>query len=155
MLGRCLSDRKLTITTAESCTGGGIAQAITDAPGSSAWFSQGFVTYSNAAKQQLLQVPQNIIEQHGAVSREVVESMALGAMELADADLAVSVSGIAGPDGGSIEKPVGTVWIGFARRGCPAMSHLFLFSGNRKSVRNQSVEEALKGALNIAQEYTV
>ncbi len=114
LAGEKLKAQGRWITCAESCTGGGIAKAITDIAGSSAYFDRGFVTYSNAAKHDLLGVSEATLAAHGAVSEEVVREMAIGALRAARADLALSVSGIAGPDGGSAEKPVGTVWFGFA-----------------------------------------
>ncbi len=154
-----ITHQKLMLTTAESCTGGGISQAVTDVSGSSQCFSHGFITYSNLAKQQLLSVDAALIEQHGAVSQSVVEAMALGALDKANADVAVAVSGIAGPGGGTVEKPVGTVWISWVRRGITTdsvpISQRFQFSGNRKSVRNQSVEESLKGLIKITVKNTV
>lgn len=154
-LGRCLANQQLMLTTAESCTGGGIAAAITDVPNSSTWFSHGFVTYSNAAKQQQLHINPTLIETYGAVSQPVVEAMAAGALAVASADLAIAVSGIAGPDGGTNEKPVGTVWIAWVRPNNRPTSQMFSFSGDRKSVRNQSVIASLKGALSLVENNTV
>jgi nicotinamide-nucleotide amidase len=154
-LAACLREQQLTITTAESCTGGGIAQAITDVPGSSQWFSHGFVTYSNAAKQQLINVPPSLIQHHGAVSQQVVEAMAIGALNVANSDLAVAVSGVAGPSGGTPEKPVGTVWIAWLLKSQPVTSQLFVFSGDRKNIRNQSVVESFKGSLETLRKNTV
>ncbi len=113
-IGRALKARGATVTTAESCTGGWIAKAITDIAGSSAWFERGFVTYSNEAKSQMIGVSEATLRDNGAVSEPVVVEMAIGALRAARADYAISVSGVAGPDGGSVEKPVGTVW--FRRR---------------------------------------
>lgn len=139
----CLS-RRLSVTTAESCTGGGVAAAITDIAGSSDYFETGYVTYSNAAKTRLLGVPEALIEEHGAVSREVVEAMVAGACRESGADLAVAVSGVAGPGGGSPDKPVGTVWLAWggadARRA--ECRHFF---GDRRAVREQAVRAALAG----------
>lgn len=154
-LGQHLVARQLIVTTAESCTGGGVAQAITDIAGSSQWFSHGFITYSNQAKQQLLNVDSDLINTYGAVSQDVVESMACGALLASGADVAVAVSGIAGPDGGSSEKPVGTVWIGWASQENLVSSQKFLFLGNRNSVRNQSVEKSLEGLIEIIIKNTV
>ncbi len=112
-IGRALKARGATVTTAESCTGGWIAKAITDIAGSSAWFERGFVTYSNEAKSQMIGVSEATLRDNGAVSEPVVVEMAIGACA-ARADYAISVSGVAGPDGGSVEKPVGTVWFGVA-----------------------------------------
>ena len=113
-VGQALKARGATVTTAESCTGGWVAKVITDIAGSSAWFERGFVTYSNEAKAQMIGVREETLAQHGAVSEPVVVEMAIGALKAARADYAVSISGIAGPDGGSEEKPVGTVWMAWA-----------------------------------------
>lgn len=137
-----------TVTTAESCTGGWIAKAITDVPGSSAVIGFGIVSYSNEAKVSLLGVRNSTLEANGAVSEAVVMEMAAGALQLSGADIAVSVSGIAGPDGGSKEKPVGTVWFGWARRDGASMlteSDSQLFAGDREAVRAQTVIHALRG----------
>lgn len=135
------------ITCAESCTGGGIAKAITDIAGSSAYFDRGFVTYSNAAKHDLLGVASATLEAHGAVSEEVVREMAQGALHAANADLALAVSGIAGPDGGSVEKPVGTVWFGFAGRSGKVLARKVRFDGDRNAVREQTIAYSLQTAL--------
>jgi nicotinamide-nucleotide amidase len=137
-----------TVSTAESCTGGWIAKAITDVPGSSAVIGFGIVSYSNEAKVSLLGVRNSTLEANGAVSEAVVMEMAAGALQLSGADIAVSVSGIAGPDGGSKEKPVGTVWFGWARRDGASMlteSDSQLFAGDREAVRAQTVIHALRG----------
>ncbi|MFT5116926.1 MAG: nicotinamide-nucleotide amidase [Kiritimatiellia bacterium] len=154
-LGQSLSRRQLTVTTAESCTGGGIAQAITDIPGSSQWFSQGFITYSNSAKQQLLGVNPQLFEIEGAVSQAVVEAMATGALKAANAELSIAISGIAGPDGGTVEKPVGTVWICWLEQHAIPVSQCFQFMGDRKEIRNQAVIEALRGIIDLANKNTV
>ncbi|NTX79973.1 nicotinamide-nucleotide amidase [Serratia proteamaculans] len=135
------------ITCAESCTGGGIAKAITDIAGSSAYFDRGFVTYSNTAKHELLGVAEATLTSHGAVSEEVVREMAQGALHAARASLALSVSGIAGPDGGSAEKPVGTVWFGFADGSGRVLAYRKQFSGDRDAVRLQATIFALQTAL--------
>ncbi|ODS23733.1 damage-inducible protein CinA [Candidatus Endobugula sertula] len=154
-LGQYLRESQWMVTTAESCTGGGIAQAITNIAGSSQWFTHGFVTYSNLAKQQLLGVDASLFDSVGAVSSEVVEAMAEGAKAVARADFAIAVSGIAGPGGGSTQKPVGTVWIGWSNRDSTTFSQRYLFSGNRQSIRNQSIIEALKGLIKIIKINTV
>lgn len=156
-VGEALRDRGWQLTTAESCTGGWIAQSITAVPGSSGWFQCGFVTYSNLAKQKLLAVSADCFdgpEAPGAVSEQTVVAMARGALKTSGADVAVASSGIAGPGGGSADKPVGTVWLGWATRApdSPAISssaRCFLFKGDRESVREQSVHEALAGLLEI------
>jgi len=141
-LGALLRSRGATITVAESCTGGGIASAITSTPGSSHWFNCSFVTYSNLSKETLLGVEPKLVERFGAVSRQVVEAMVRGALERANAKYSIATSGIAGPGGGSIDKPVGTVWIAWA---CAQelSSRQFHFSGDRESIRNMAVREAL------------
>ncbi len=132
----------LRVATAESCTGGLIAAALTDIPGSSAVFTHGFVTYANQAKTQMLGVPEATLAAHGAVSAETAAAMAAGARIRAGADLAVATTGIAGPDGGSAEKPVGTVWFGLATPHSVTTYHR-VFPGNRDEVRRASVDYAL------------
>jgi nicotinamide-nucleotide amidase len=146
-LGRYLLQQGHTITTAESCTGGGVAHAITDTSGSSQWFSHGFIVYSDLAKQQLLQVDAGDLERYGAVSQQVAEAMAVGAVAATQADVAIAVTGIAGPEGGSEQKPVGTVWIAWSKKDFSVISQDFHFEGNRKSIRYQTVIEALKGVM--------
>lgn len=134
----------LMVAAAESCTGGMIAAALTDAPGSSAVFERGFVTYSNEAKAEMLGVPMTLILAHGAVSGEVAQAMAQGALARSRADIAVSVTGIAGPDGGSAEKPVGLVWFGLATRAGAARVERRVFAqGSRDFVRAKATETAL------------
>jgi nicotinamide-nucleotide amidase len=136
--------RGLTVVTAESCTGGGVAGAITAIPGASAVLDRGFVTYSNAAKTELLGVPAGLIDAVGAVSEAVARRMAAGARLRANADLAVSVTGIAGPGGGSAAKPVGTVWFGFSSRRGELLTRHKLFLGSRDEIRAASVIYALE-----------
>jgi nicotinamide-nucleotide amidase len=145
-VGELLQLRKQTVATAESCTGGLIAGAITEIAGSSAWFGFGFVTYANAAKQQLLGVSEQLLDEYGAVSEAVVRVMAEGALRNAGSDWAVAVSGVAGPSGGSTEKPVGTVWLAWAG---PAgiTTELQHFAGGRHEIRQQIVEHALAGLI--------
>ena len=154
-LGQALVRRRWRIATAESCTGGWIAQAITSVPGSSKWFEQGFITYSNEAKCKQLNVKEKVLKDSGAVSSAVVIAMATSALERAVADIAVAVSGIAGPDGGSEEKPVGTVWIAWAISGEKHFSRLYHFTGGRSDIRQQTVVEALKGILVLLEKNTV
>ena len=135
-----------TMAAAESCTGGWIAKCCTDLPGSSAWFERGFVTYSNAAKRDLLGVDPALIEASGAVSEAVARVMAEGALLHGEASAALAVTGIAGPDGGTPDKPVGTVWFGWAVAGETQAEHR-LFEGGREAVRRQSVHYALEGLL--------
>lgn len=143
-IGQALKARGATVTTAESCTGGWVAKVITDIPGSSAWFERGFVTYSNEAKSQMIGVKPATLEQHGAVSEPVVVEMAIGAIKAARADYAISVSGIAGPDGGTATKPVGTVWFGFASASGEGITRCECFSGDRENVRRQATAYALQ-----------
>lgn len=143
-VGNGLGQLGATVTTAESCTGGWIAKVITDVAGSSAWFERGFVTYSNEAKHQLIGVNEFTLEAYGAVSKGVVLEMAQGALAAAKADYAVSVSGIAGPDGGTPEKPVGTVWFGFADKHGRTLAKVQRFDGDRDTVRRQATEFALQ-----------
>lgn len=145
-LGRHLQTLNAHVTTAESCTGGGIAEAITRIAGSSAWFEAGFVTYSNQQKTRQLDVPQALFTQVGAVSREVVEAMVRGAQAHSDARFAVAVSGVAGPGGGSPEKPVGTVWLAWGV-GDEVTAECRHFSGDRDEVRRQTVIAALEGLI--------
>ncbi len=146
-LAQVLLSRNLRCTVAESCTGGGLAAAITDIPGSSQWFDRGFVTYSNQAKQQMLGVPEQMLASEGAVSEAVVRAMAEGALAASDANVSVAISGIAGPDGGSLEKPVGTVWLAWAADKQPTHAQGYLFMGDRMAVRQQAVRIALKGLI--------
>ena len=146
-LGRALKERKALLVTAESCTGGWVAHAVTALAGSSEWFERGFVTYSNAAKEELLGVRAQTLERHGAVSEETAREMALGALEHSRGTLALAITGIAGPGGGSEAKPVGTVCFAWASRGGALRSETRRFAGDREAVRRQSVEHALAGAL--------
>ena len=147
-LGQLLLRKKWTITTAESCTGGGIGYWLTAVPGSSAYVDRGFITYSNKAKQQLLAVRSATLLQFGAVSEQTVREMAQGAAKAANADMAIAVSGIAGPDGGSVYKPVGTVCFGFCVNGNVASSQL-VFAGDRQQVRQQAIDYALKQSIEL------
>ncbi|MGH8353177.1 MAG: CinA family protein [Pseudomonas sp.] len=148
-LGECLLSQRGRVATAESCTGGGIAEAITRIPGSSAWFEAGYVTYSNAQKTAQLEVPAALLAQVGAVSREVVEAMVQGAQAKSGARFAVAVSGVAGPDGGSREKPVGTVWLAWADDQ-KLFAERRLFAGDRSDIRRQTVETALAGLIRLS-----
>ena len=145
-LGLLLKALNAQVTTAESCTGGGIAEAITRIAGSSAWFEAGFVTYSNQQKTRQLDVPEPLFTQVGAVSREVVEAMVRGAQAQSGARFAVAVSGVAGPGGGSPEKPVGTVWLAWGA-GDEVSTERRHFPGNRDEVRQQTVIAALEGLI--------
>jgi nicotinamide-nucleotide amidase len=143
-LGENLRARKQWVSTAESCTGGGIASAITDIPGSSNWFGYGFVTYSNEAKQRLLGVRAQTLLEHGAVSEATVRQMAEGALKASGADWAVAVSGVAGPTGGTPEKPVGLVWFALAGKDVTTRAFKHHFEGSRAEVRLAAVQTALK-----------
>jgi nicotinamide-nucleotide amidase len=144
-LGLRLGASRDRLVTAESCTGGWIAKTVTDIAGSSDWFDCGMVAYSYEAKQALLGVRPQTLETHGAVSRETVVEMVSGALVNSGASIAVAVTGIAGPGGGSDDKPVGSVWIGWKRRGGYARAEAFHFDGDRDQVRRQTVAAALKG----------
>lgn len=144
-LGERLRAARDHVVTAESCTGGWIAKAMTGVSGSSDWFDSGMVAYSYEAKQALLGVSPQTLESHGAVSRETVIEMVSGALVRSGASVAVAVTGIAGPGGGSEDKPVGTVWIGWKRRGGYPRAELFQFDGDRDAVRRQTVAAALAG----------
>ena len=145
-LAALLLARGWMLATAESCTGGMIAAACTDLAGSSAWFERGFVTYSNAAKSELLGVEPSLIERHGAVSEPVARAMAQGAVDRSAAHVSVAVTGVAGPSGGSVDKPVGTVWFGFVVDG-RLTSELGHFDGDRGAVRSAAVRHAIGGLL--------
>ncbi len=147
-LGRALEARNLRVATAESCTGGWIAKALTDIPGSSRWVEGGVVAYSNSAKSSLLGVPAGIVAAHGAVSEPVVRSMAEGARARFGVPLTVAVSGVAGPDGGTPEKPIGTVWFAWAN-GRETTAARELFAGDREAVRRRSVDFALRRLLEL------
>lgn len=144
------SNKKLAV--AESCTGGWIAKVLTDLAGSSVWFDRGFVTYSNHAKYEMLGVANKILEEHGAVSKQTVEAMALGALTQSDADYSLSVSGIAGPGGGTVDKPTGLVWFAWCAKEAKNKEKVFsseqkIFTGDRNAVREQAVVYALTGLL--------
>lgn len=149
-LGKALRDADKRIAVAESCTGGGLGYAITAMAGSSNWFERGYVTYSNDAKQEMLGVPPHVLEMHGAVSEETAAAMASGALKLSGADLAVSITGIAGPGGGSPDKPVGTVCFGWST---PGETHTArtVFKGSRQEVREQSILLAMQGLLELVE----
>jgi len=151
-VGRHLLEGGRTATAAESCTGGWIGKAITDVPGSSQWFASGYVVYSNAAKTTQLGVLPRELEEHGAVSEPVVRAMAIGALERSGADVSVAVSGIAGPDGGTPGKPVGTVWFAWAwkhGKSVRCQTRTKLFKGGREEVRRKAVHTALHGLLDL------
>jgi nicotinamide-nucleotide amidase len=146
-VGTALKTRAMMLATAESCTGGWVGEAVTAVPGSSDWFDRGFITYSNQAKQEMLGVAAATLEQHGAVSEPTVREMASGALNNSRAQAALAISGIAGPGGGTAEKPVGTVWIAWAFANGAVASEKRVFAGGRLEVRQQAVERALQGLL--------
>jgi nicotinamide-nucleotide amidase len=148
-VGQLLKAQGLMLSTAESCTGGGVSQAITDVAGSSAWFDRGFITYSNISKQQLLSVPELTLTQYGAVSEAVVRKMVAGALDNSVSTIALSVSGIAGPDGGTPEKPVGTVWFAWGMKSDVVITKQVYFKGDRTNIRTQAVNFALQGVLDL------
>ena len=153
-VGGLLKSYGLMLTTAESCTGGGVAQAITDVAGCSAWFERGFVTYSNLSKQQMLGVREATLQQHGAVSEMTVREMVAGALEYSAAQVALAVSGVAGPDGGSADKPVGTVWFAWGLKNGETRAQRYQIAGNRAEVREQAVSIALQGVVNLLNKFT-
>lgn len=152
-LGKQLKSLNTHVTTAESCTGGGIAEAITQIPGSSAWFEVGYITYSNQQKNKLLQVPEVLFDTVGAVSEEVVTAMIKGAITQSNAHFGVAVSGVAGPTGGTPAHPVGMVW--FAWYGNNQYhTHCAQFEGDRQSIRQQTIQLALHGLIRLTQQKT-
>ena len=148
-LSRALQAREWKLTTAESCTGGWVAKLLTDIAGSSAWFERGFVTYSNAAKQELLDVRAVTLKDFGAVSEQTAREMVTGALAHSPAEVALAITGIAGPGGGTPDKPVGLVWFAWARRSGALRVAQQQFSGDRETVRRQAVATALQGALRV------
>lgn len=150
--GQALQQKNWLLATAESCTGGGIGQAVTEIAGSSEWFDCGFITYSNASKSELLNVPAALLAQHGAVSEEIAAAMAQGALSNSNADVAVSTTGIAGPGGAVPGKPVGTVCFGWASSKATHTERL-VFAGDRRAVREQTVAHALQGLIRFLQQH--
>jgi len=150
-LGEALLASGATIATAESCTGGWIAKALTDVPGSSGWFGTGFVSYSNSAKSDLLGVPTGTLAEHGAVSEPTVRAMAAGCIARSGAEFAVAVSGVAGPGGGTVDKPVGTVWFAFAA-GAAIEAERRQFAGDREAVRRETVAHALDTLIRLVRQ---
>ncbi|CAH9018806.1 CinA family protein [Candidatus Nitrosacidococcus sp. I8] len=148
-LGETLKKTQQTVVTAESCTGGGVAQAITAIAGSSQWFEQGFIVYSNRAKQELLKVSSETLSRFGAVSEQTVKEMAKGALDFSHADISIATSGIAGPTGGSLKKPVGTVWFAWGLKSGKIWAAKKYFFGNRTSIQEQAVQTALQRLLII------
>ncbi|MDF1645010.1 MAG: CinA family protein [Pseudomonadales bacterium] len=148
-LGQSLKSKNARMVAAESCTGGGLAQVCTSVAGSSDWFECGFVTYSNESKQSMLDIPSFVIDGSGAVSEQVAAAMAEGALRKSNAQVAVSITGVAGPGGGTLEKPVGTVWFGWAVEGQKTRTRRYRFRGDRNQIRAQAVEQALLGLLAV------
>lgn len=148
-VGDRLKSARAMVATAESCTGGWAAQALTAVPGSSEWFERGFVTYSNDAKREMLGVGADTLARYGAVSEETVREMALGALASSRAGLSVAISGVAGPTGGTAAKPVGTICLAWAMRDGAIRSETRHFTGDRESIRRQSVVRALEGMLEL------
>lgn len=146
-VGQELEQHRLTLATAESCTGGWVAQVITSCPNSSRWFERGFVTYSNESKQEMLSVDAATLERHGAVSEQTARAMAEGAVARSRAKVALSITGIAGPSGGHEEKPIGTVWIAWAHANKDTVCSKYVFGGSRREIREQAVVHALTGLL--------
>ena len=148
-VGAALQSHGMMLATAESCTGGGVASAVTDIAGSSGWFDRGFVTYSNQAKCDMLGVPHDILARFGAVSEATVREMVDGALRHSQAQVALSVSGIAGPGGGTVEKPVGMVWFAWGIKDGASFARLHQLAGNRAEIRTQAVRIALQGVLEL------
>lgn len=149
-VGKALVDNDLMVVTAESCTGGMIAEALTSIGGSTAWFDRSYVTYSYESKREMLGVKEITIQKKGAVSQECVEEMALGALQQSHATVSVACSGIAGPSGGTLDKPVGTVWLAWAVQGQEeVISQQFHFDGDRQAVREKTTETALMGIMKL------
>lgn len=144
-IGKLLKKTGVRLATAESCTGGWVAQAITSVPGSSAWFDRGFVTYSNEAKTEMLGVPEAVLAQHGAVSEQAVREMAQGAVRLSRAHVSLAISGVAGPDGGTPDRPVGTVWFAWGQKRGYVEAERHQLTGDRAAIRARSVVIALEG----------
>lgn len=151
-VGRALKSAGRILVTAESCTGGWVGEAVTAIAGSSDWFDRGFITYSNAAKREVLRVSAATLKQHGAVSEETAREMALGALKHSRAQIAVAITGVAGPSGGSEDKPVGTVCFAWAKDETALRSESHLLNGDRTDVRRQSVVIALRGILAMSSE---
>jgi nicotinamide-nucleotide amidase len=148
-LGDALAARSLTLAVAESCTGGWLAKVATAVPGCSVWFDRGFVAYSNSAKCDMFGIAPSLLEEHGAVSREMVIAMADGVLAASAGTLAIAISGVAGPGGGSPEKPVGSVWMAWRLRGGECRTRASHFAGDRTMIRQQAVMAAIQGALEL------
>lgn len=153
-VGKCLSERGWMLVTAESCTGGWAGQAVTAISGSSGWYERGYITYSNTAKCEMLGVQQVTLDQHGAVSPQTAQEMAIGALNRSNAQISVSITGIAGPDGGTATKPVGMVCFAWATQDGLVRQETRYFTGDREAIRHQAVATALQGILRIAGDVT-
>jgi nicotinamide-nucleotide amidase len=149
--GNALKARGWMLATAESCTGGWVGEAVTAVAGSSSWYDRGFITYTNASKQEMLGVQAQTLEQNGAVSEATVREMAVGVLKHSPADISLAISGIAGPGGGSPDKPVGTVCFAWSIKNGPLKSEQRVFTGDRHAVRQQAVSHALRGVLALLQ----
>jgi nicotinamide-nucleotide amidase len=148
-VGEALKNRGLMLVTAESCTGGWVSEAVTMVPGSSDWFERGFVTYTYISKREMLGVKEATLARHGAVAEEIVREMVAGALARSHAQVAVAVSGVAGPGGGTPDKPVGTVCLAWGMKDGAARSETARFAGDREAVRRQAVERALRGVVDL------
>jgi len=151
-VAQCMLDINWRLSVAESCTGGWLGKCCTDLAGSSIWFDRGFITYSNQAKQDCLDVNESTIKQFGAVSEQTVSEMVQGALAESMADISVAITGIAGPDGGSIDKPVGTVWLAWFTKYSAVQTQCCHFEGDRESIRRQAVKRALQGIIKNARD---
>ena len=154
VLGESLRQHGLVLALAESCTGGGVAFAVTSVPGSSSYFDRGFVTYSNQAKQEMLGVSPDLLKQHGAVSEAVAIAMAEGALKFSEASVVLAVTGVAGPEGGTMDKPVGGVWFALSDQNKFTQSIHKVFSGDRHSIREQAIDFSLKALLEYIKRIT-
>jgi nicotinamide-nucleotide amidase len=150
-IAKQLQAKNLKLATAESCTGGGVAYFMTNIPGSSAWFERGFITYSNTAKEEMLNVKHETLLTHGAVSELTAREMAEGALRHSHAEISIAITGVAGPDGGTSEKPVGTVWFAWAGENFVTETKLFLLTGDRLAIREQAIQIALENLLGLLQ----
>lgn len=151
-VGQALKKHGSMVVTAESCTGGMIAEALTSVSGSTAWFDRSYITYSYESKKEMLGVQELTIQKKGAVSQACVEEMVIGALQQSHAKVSVACSGIAGPSGGTLDKPVGTVWLAWAMQGQEVVSQVFLFAGDRQAVREQTTQAALQGILSLVEQ---
>ncbi|MDV6342892.1 CinA family protein [Nitrosomonas sp. Is35] len=148
-VGKCLAQRGWMLVTAESCTGGWVGQAVTAVSGSSGWYERGYITYSNTAKCEMLGIQQATLDQHGAVSPQTAQEMAIGALNRSHAHISVSITGIAGPDGGTATKPVGMVCFAWATQDGSVQQETHYFKGDRETIRRQAVATALQGVLTM------